>query len=133
MSGVLPSIWNITPVPKIHPPANKGDIRPISLTPCISKILEDFVIKWKISNIRDKIDPCQSWCLKGRSTTHPDHCLLDMVHNWLSHLDTPGPNLRVCFLDRFFKAFDRNNHNVPINKLIELGVRRSYHGSLTFY
>ena len=47
-----------------------------------------------------------------------------MVHNWLSHLDSPGQYLRVCFLE-FSKAFDRINHNVLINKLIELGVRRS--------
>ena len=47
-----------------------------------------------------------------------------MVHNWLSHLDSPGQYLRVCFLD-FSKAFDHINHNVLINKLIELGVRRS--------
>ena len=123
-SGVVPSIWkdsNITLVPKIHPPADEGEIRPISLTLCISKVLEDFVVKWMISDIRDKIDPRQFGCLKGRSTTY---CLLDMVHNWLSHLDSPGQYLRVCFLD-FSKAFDRINHNVLINKLIELGVRRS--------
>ena len=56
----VPSIWkdsNITPVPKIHPPTDEGDIRPISLTPCISKVLEGFVVKWMISDIRDKIDP----------------------------------------------------------------------------
>ena len=58
MSGVLPSIWNITPVPKILPPADEGDIRPISLTPCVSKVLEEFVVQWMISNIRDTIDPC---------------------------------------------------------------------------
>ena len=123
-SGVVPSIWkdpNITPVPKIHPPTDEGDIRPISLTPCISKVLEDFVIKWMISDIRDKIDPRQFGCLKGKSTTY---CLLDLVHNWLSHLDSPGQYLRICFLD-FSKAFDHINHNVLINKLIELGVRRS--------
>ena len=123
-SALAPSIWkdsNITPVPKIHPPTDECDIRPISLTPCISKVLEDFVIKWMISDIRDKIDPRQFGCLKGSSTTY---CLLDMVHNWISHLDSTGQYLRVCFLD-FSKAFDCINHNVLINKLIELGVRRS--------
>ena len=85
------------------------------------KVLEDFVVKWTISDIRYKIDPRQFGCLKGRSTTY---CILDMAHNWLSHLDSPGHYLRVCFLD-FPKAFDRINHNVLINKLIELGVRRS--------
>ena len=124
MSGVVPSIWkdsNITPVPKIHPPTDEGDIRLKSLTPCIFKVLQDFVVKWMISDIGDKIVSRQFGCLKGRSTTY---CLLDMVHNWLSHLDSPGQYLRVCILD-FSKAFDRINNNVLINKLIELGDRRS--------
>ena len=55
MSGVLPSICNITSIPKIHPPADEGDIRPISLTPSISKVLEEFVVKWMISNIKIRL------------------------------------------------------------------------------
>ena len=47
-----------------------------------------------------------------------------MVHKWLLHLDSPGNHLRLCFLD-FTKAFDRIGYNVLIEKLIELGVRRS--------
>ena len=46
-SGVVPSIWkdsNITPIPKTQFPTNEGDFRPISLTPCLTKVLEDFVV-----------------------------------------------------------------------------------------
>ena len=63
----------------------------------------------------------QLGCLKGTSTTY---CLLDMIHTWLSWLDTPGSHLRLCFLD-FAKAFDRIGHNVLIVKLIDLRERRS--------
>ena len=47
-----------------------------------------------------------------------------MLHSWLRHLDSPGHYPRVCFLD-FSKAFDRIGHNVLIQKLVDIGVRRS--------
>ena len=36
---------------------DEGDFRPISLTPCLSKVLEDFVVTWLIDDVKDKIDP----------------------------------------------------------------------------
>ena len=47
-----------------------------------------------------------------------------MLHTWLSHLDGLGNHLRICFLD-FSKAFDRIGYNLLIEKLINLGARRS--------
>ena len=123
-SGIVPAIWKdsyITPVPKIPLPESEGDIRPISLTSILSKILEDFVISWMLDDISDAIDPRQFGSLKGSSTTY---CLLDLIHNWLENLENPGSYLRVCFLD-FSKAFDRINHNLVIEKLISMNVRRS--------
>ena len=64
---------------------------------------------------------CIYGCMKGTSTTL---CFLDMLHNWLSNLDTPGQFLRVCFLD-FSKAFDPINLNIIVIKLVDLGVQRS--------
>ena len=98
---------------------DEGDFRRISLTPCLSKVLEDFVVTWLIDDVKDKIDPNQFGCLKGTSTTY---CLLDMIHTWLTYLDSPGRHLRLCFLD-FSKAFDRIGYNVLTEKLLDLGVR----------
>ena len=109
LSGVFPKIWknsHIVPIPKIKQPTEEEHTRPISLTPCISKVLEDFVVHWMISDVGDKIDSQQFGSLKGFSTTY---CLLDMLHSWLRHLDSPGHYLCVCFLD-FSKAFDRIGH-----------------------
>ena len=89
------------------------------LYPCLSKVLEDFVVAWMIHDIRNRIAPNQFGCLKGTSTSF---CLLDMMHTWLSHLDSSNKHLRLSFLD-FSKAFDRISHNVLIKKLVDLGVR----------
>ena len=87
-SSVVPRIWkdaDVIPVPKISQPESESDTRPISLTPGLSKILKDFVVRWMLDDLNGKIDPCQFGCLRGLSTTF---CLLDMLHTWLSHLDT---------------------------------------------
>jgi hypothetical protein len=45
-SGIVPDTWkcaNIIPIPKENLPKEEGDLRPISLTPCISKVMEEFV------------------------------------------------------------------------------------------
>ena len=97
---------------------DEGDFIPISLTSCLSKVLEDFVVTWLIDDVKDKIDPNQFGRLRGTSTTY----CLDMIHTWLTYLDLPGRHLRLCFLD-FPKACDRIGYNVLIEKLLDLGVR----------
>jgi hypothetical protein len=75
-SGTVPGIWkdaNITPILKVKSPEFEGDTRPISLTSCLAKTLEDFVISWMVDDVKGKIDPNQFGCLKGTSTTY---CLL---------------------------------------------------------
>ena len=123
-TGEVPILWkcsNIIPIPKVKQPC-ENDTRPISLTPILSKVLEDFVVSW-IEGVGTckHIDSGQIGRLKGSSTTY---CLLGFFHNWLSELDNPGCYLRACFLD-FSKAFDRIDHTIVIGKLIDLGVCRS--------
>ena len=62
------AIWkdsDIIPIPKSQPPTCEDVTRPISLTSCMSKVLEDFVVRWMISDIESKVDPKQFGCLKG--------------------------------------------------------------------
>jgi len=58
--GIVPSIWkraNVVAIPKIKPPKSiEQDLRPISLTPTISKIFESIVGKWMLDAIGDKFD-----------------------------------------------------------------------------
>ena len=70
----LPTKWkqaNVTPIPKVHPPRSiQSDVRPISLTPTISKYFESFIGKYILETIKDKLDPNQYCAIKGLSTTH---------------------------------------------------------------
>ena len=54
-SGFFPKIWkdsHIVPIPKIKQPTEEEHTRPTSLTPCISKVLEDFVVHWMMLGIK---------------------------------------------------------------------------------
>ena len=71
-SGVFPERWkdsHLTPVPKVKPVTGDGDLRPIALTPMLSKVLKDFSVEWLIDDVKHHIDPQQFGSLKGTSTT----------------------------------------------------------------
>ena len=76
------------------------DLRPISMTPTISKLLDAIAGGWILDAVADKLDTRQFGALKGRSTTH---ALIDMLHHWHAAVDS-GSSFRVLFVD-FAKAF----------------------------
>ena len=118
-TGVVPTLWkqaNVIPIPKVTPPTSiESDLRPISLTPTVSKILESFVGHWIMEIVADSIDPLQFGGIKGRSTTH---VLVDLLHSWHQALDQ-CKLVRVLSID-YSKAFDHIDHNIFISKLRNL-------------
>jgi hypothetical protein len=96
------------------PIAIEADIRPISLTPIISKILESYVGQWILTYVTGYLDRRQYGGIKGRSTTH---ALVDMLHHWHQALNE-NKNVRALFID-YAKAFDHVNHTSFIVKLQE--------------
>ena len=115
--GKVPSLWKSADVLGI-PKTNKSsvstdDLRPISLTPTVSKILEGFVFKWLAEQIIPHIDPYQFGNVRKCSITH---ALIHLIHRWLAATDASGFVVRACMVD-FSKAFDRMNHNMLIKKL----------------
>ena len=78
--GRVPHRWkeaNVLPVPKSHPPRSiETDLRSISLTPTLVKLLESIVGAWILERIENKLDVYKYGALKGRSTTH---ALIDML------------------------------------------------------
>jgi len=119
--GIVPSRWkeaNVVPAPKSHPPRSiQSDLRPISLTATLGKILESFVGEWILERVGCTIDNRQYGAFRQRSTTH---ALVDMMHHWHSTVDG-GRSVRIVFVD-FAKAFDRVDHNVLMSKLMALNL-----------
>lgn len=115
----LPQSWkdaNITPVPKQNPihDVNKH-LRPISLTPVLSKVAEDFVVESFLKPVvLAKVDVRQFGTVPGSSTTQ---ALISMVHSWLSATDGNGATVRTILFD-FRKAFDLIDHQILVQKLI---------------
>jgi len=119
--GIVPTLWksaNVVPIPKVTPARSiESDLRPISLTPTLSKILESFIGGWMLETVCSKFDPKQFGGLKGRSTTH---ALIDILHQWHSALDG-GNSVRVLFID-YAKAFDHIDHTLVLRRMVEMGV-----------
>ena len=122
----LPAIWklaNVSPLPKVKIVQDlKKELRPISLTPNISKVAEHFVVNDYVKPaVLKKIDPNQYGAIPKSSTIF---ALLSMVHNWTSGLDGTGSTTRIILFD-YQKAFDLIDHRILFNKLLQLDLPRS--------
>ena len=121
---VFPKLWKggtITALPKKKLVSQMGDLRPLSLTPDLGKLLEGFVAQLILDDIKPNIDPCQYGNLKGSSTSH---CLIKVLDAVLHGLDKPQTLAQLVLID-FKKAFDYVDHTVAIRELFLLGCRPS--------
>ena len=109
---------NVIPVPKVKPPTSiESDLRPISLTPTVSKIFESIVGHRVLETTADKFDLKQFGAIKGRSTVH---ALTDILHIWHSALDR-GKSVRAVFID-YAKAFDHVHHGTILQKMAAFDI-----------
>ncbi|KAJ8375364.1 hypothetical protein SKAU_G00059440 [Synaphobranchus kaupii] len=104
---------------KITWPPTFEELRPISLTPQLSKLAEGYVAEWIWQDIEEHLDPQQYGCRKGRSTTDALTSLLDVLHRSTDKIKTSC----TLVVTDFSKAFDKINHTIAANCLIDLGVR----------
>ena len=116
--GRLPPSWkeaNVVPVPEQKPVQDiNKHLRPISLTPILSKIAEEYVVESYVKPaVLQKIDPQQFGTIPKSSTTH---ALISMIHYWAKSTDGNGSTTRVMLFD-FRKAFDLIDHHVLARKL----------------
>ena len=108
----------MVPVPKCHPPASvESDLRLVSLTSPVAKVLEGFSAKSLLMCVWDKLDSKQ-FALPGRSTTQ---ALVYLLHIILESVDGGEMYVRMFFSD-FSKGFDLVEHNVLLRELDNLEV-----------
>ena len=109
----------MTAIGKVPIPETEDDLRPISLTPFFSKVAEHFVVMWLMQYIGDNLDFRQYGGIKGNSITH---YLIELINFILVNQDsTDQTAILACMVD-FSKAFNRQNHNLLITKLSDMGV-----------
>ncbi len=120
--GDVPQIWksaDVRPLAKVPSPSIlEKHLRPISLTPVLSKVLERFVASWVMEAAKNTIDKHQFGSMSGSSAVH---ALIELVHQWQEALDIPGRRVRLLLLD-FSKAFDRVDHTLLLQKIANLGI-----------
>ena len=122
----LPSackLADIIPIPKQKPvrTINK-DLRPISLTPIVSKLADELAVEQFIkATIFKVVNPNQYGTVPKSSTTH---ALMSTVHNLAKANNGNGASVRLALLD-FRKAFDLVDHQILIEKLHSLAVPSS--------
>ena len=72
LQGVFPDQLKrsiVVPIPKVSPPQLiEDDLRHISLTAQVSKVMEGFMLKSLVSDVGHQLDPMQ-FALPGKSTT----------------------------------------------------------------
>ena len=128
----LPPSWKFAdtvPIPKQKPikDVNKH-LRPLSLTPVLFKVAEEFVVAEHLRpSILKKIGDNQFGAFPESSTTQ---ALISMVHSWTKHTDGTGSTVRVVLFD-YQKAFDLIDHALLVRKLLALEMPLAYRFGLS--
>ena len=126
--GEYPRIYKFevcTPVPKVHPPQNLGQLRNISGLLTFDKVFEKLIAQMIISDMEAKMDPAQFGNQKGISI---QHYLIQMIHRILTVLDNNSRReifAVVANLIDLNNAFPRQCPKLGIQSFIQNGVRPS--------
>lgn len=116
-TGYFPDIWKtslVKPLPKTNNPEAYNELRPISILPTMSKIIERIIITQMFDYVTGNniISDRQSGFRKGYSTST---LLLNITDNIIRSLDN-GIATALVLLD-FSKAFDTLDHDLLFAKL----------------
>lgn len=129
-NSVFPDCWRVAmviPVPKVSRPSQLSDLRPISILPVLSKILERVVAARLFCHLTEfGILPVhQSGFRRGYSCST---ALLDVTDNVIRELD--GGCATVLALLDFSKAFDTLHHDTLLSRLHYIGLSD---GAVSFF
>ena len=87
-------------------------LRPISLTPLLSKVAEEFVV---IKHLKPAI---LKVVIPGSST---NQALIKMIHKWSETTDGARASVRIVLVD-YQKALDYVDHTIVLSKLKSLEI-----------
>ena len=123
IGGKVSNFWKIAKVIPLHKKgdrSNPDNYRPISLLPCISKLLERIVQLQLLRYLQDNeiMAEVQSGFRANHSTMT---ALAKVTDDWLMAMDV-GEYTGVVFVD-LQKAFDTVDHQVLLNKLSTNGIK----------
>lgn len=125
MENYYPHIWKtsiVTPLPKIAQPTEFKDLRPISILPTLSKILEKIVFVQLKSHL-DKHDILPETQSGFRKNYGCAAALTHIVDDALTASDSNQMTLLVL-LD-YTRAFDCINHDILLSILHHIGLQRN--------
>ena len=121
-TSVMPDLWKVAavmPLPKTTSPSTVDEMRPISLQPIPSKILERVVLNFAKSLFLREYGDDQYGFRSGSSTSRALISLHDHIVSCLDNINAAGVQLITY---DFSKAFDRIRHDVIIQRLIECNM-----------
>ena len=119
-----PNIWKVeilVPIPKIPTPLSVNDIRPISMTPLWSKLLETYIASYTLLETSPNWKSNQHGGRKGSST---DHVLIQMWDTIITELDKGNERPKaavLCGID-FSKSFSRCSYQSILSSYVDLGA-----------
>lgn len=100
----------------------KKDLRPICLTPSVSKVAEEFVVKdFPRPAFLGVIEDNQYWVTKGSST---NIALINILYHWSMWTDGNSSTV-ITVLSDHRKAFDFIDHGIVLQKLCKLDIKLS--------
>ena len=124
-SQLLKKKAEIVSIPKVNPRCSLSDLRPISKTPIGGKMIEKVIVSELEKDIQGKLDNSQYGNCRGSSTTHYLIKLTDQAFK-----STANGDATTAITIDYSKAFDYVDHNILVNKLVQLGVRGKIVNSL---
>ena len=122
-TGKFPNSWKAAKIVPIHKNGDKsfpGNFRPISLLPCVSKILERVVQRQLLDYLHKNNILCveQSGFRPRHSTTST---LIKVTDDWLQAMDD-SKYTGAVFVD-LRKAFDTVDHQILMKKMHSIGIK----------
>lgn len=107
----------------------KKDLRPISLTPSVSKVAEEFVVKDFLRPVfLGVIEDKQYWVTPGSST---NIALINMLYHWSMWTDGNSSTVIIVLSDHR-KAFDFIDHGIVLQSPLR-GTSWDQTGPLDIY